>query len=847
MTRGEGRAEPTSPIRVLVAYSMMVPLRARFDALGAGFDIEFRTLEDRAGIDALDDPDLEVLIALFSPRDRTRTPRLRWLQLASAGVDHLVDEAPWSHGLTVTNARGVYGPSIGQYILGAILRINEHSDARRVLQLERRWAEGALNDQLVGRPIRGQTAVIVGYGGVGREVARLLDALGMRVIAVKNRPELRDDLSYRVPGTGDPTGTIPERIAGLDEIATVIPLADVVVLTLPLTTASRGLFGASLIVCANGFTDTPQSIGQLAAFVKANNISVAAWELSNEPYLYPKFFADATTYLDKMTPYRDAIKAADPDAIVAIFARDPGNSAAVNAWDTALAAYPNKYWDAITFHHYPAQSSGSFAQWMADQSAVLVNKTTTVVTNQLTPIGPPGVKFLNTEFDSTIGTDSATGAASISDGTLWGGIYAAEYTMRMSAVPSMLHVGPNEIVRYAGVFATNGHEPDVIAAANAGQPIDTVSLNFGFYIGAQAYGQAVLNGVINHAIQSNKTTVTGGATVPATGIAQGIPALYAMSYTNATGASSVVITNKSATTHQLTIRVNGAAATGTFPVQFVTGADPSAANSPTSPNAVAIQTGSSGNPVTVPPYSVLRADVVIPPVATFFNSASFQPGPLAPQQLVTAFGSGFASQTITATTQPLPTTLGDTGIVITDSAGVARTAPLYYVSPTQASFLIPAGVATGAASVKVTRSGATVLSGSLTVASSSPGLYAANGNGAGVAAAAYSHLSAPASAALAYTCETGVALSCLSTPISNAATDTVYVTLYASGIRGAQTVQIYVAGQQVPLLYAGAQGQYAGLDQINISLPASLAGTGEASVYVVADGRRSNLTTINIL
>jgi len=247
MTRGEGRAEPTSPIRVLVAYSMMVPLRARFDALGAGFDIEFRTLEDRAGIDALDDPDLEVLIALFSPRDRTRTPRLRWLQLASAGVDHLVDEAPWSHGLTVTNARGVYGPSIGQYILGAILRINEHSDARRVLQLERRWAEGALNDQLVGRPIRGQTAVIVGYGGVGREVARLLDALGMRVIAVKNRPELRDDLSYRVPVTGDPTGTIPERIAGLDEIATVIPLADVVVLTLPLTTASRGLFGASLI------------------------------------------------------------------------------------------------------------------------------------------------------------------------------------------------------------------------------------------------------------------------------------------------------------------------------------------------------------------------------------------------------------------------------------------------------------------------------------------------------------------------------------------------------------------------------------------------------------------------
>ena len=607
------------------------------------------------------------------------------------------------------------------------------------------------------------------------------------------------------------------------------------------------LFGATLIVCINGFSDTPQSIGQLAAYVKANDISVAAWELSNEPYLYPQLFADATTYLDKMKPYHDAVKAVDPNAITAIFARDAGNSAAVNAWDTALAAYPNKYWDAITFHHYPAQSSGNFAQWMADQNAVLVNKTTTIVTSQLTPIGPSGVKFLNTEFDSTIGTDSTAGTTSITDGTLWGGIYAAEYTMRMSTVPSMLHVGPNEIVRYAGVFPTNGHEPDAVAAANAGKPIDTLSLDFGFYIGAQAYGQAMLNGVINRAIQSNKTTVTGGATVPATGITQGIPALYAMSYTNAVGGLSVVITNKSATAHQVTIRVNGAAATGTFPLQFVTGTDPSAANTPANSNAVTVQTGSSGNPVIVPPYCVLRVDVNSPAVASVVNSASFQPVPLAAQQLVTAFGTGFASQTLVAATQPFPTTLGDTTIGITDSAGVTQMAPLYYVSPNQANFLIPAGAALGAASLKVMRSGSTVLTGSFTVAAVSPGLFAENGNGAGVAAGAYLRASAPTAAAFVFSCQTGVALSCLSAPISlGAAADTVYVTLYGTGFRGAQRVQVFVAGQSVPVTYFGVQGQYQGLDQINITLPAGLAGTGEASLYVVADGKSSNMTTIHI-
>jgi uncharacterized protein (TIGR03437 family) len=444
--------------------------------------------------------------------------------------------------------------------------------------------------------------------------------------------------------------------------------------------------------------------------------------------------------------------------------------------------------------------------------------------------------------------NSTTGAASITDGTLWGGVYAAEYTMRMSTLPSMLHVGPNEIVRYAGVFPTHGHEPDAIAAANAGQPIDTVSLDFGFYIGAQAYGQAVLNGLINRATQSNKTTVTGGATVPATGIAQGIPALYAMSYTNAVGGLSVAITNKSATAHQVTIRVNGAGAAGIFPLQFVTGTDPSAANNPASPNAVTIQTASSGNPVMVPPYSVLRADITTPPVATFVNSASFQPGPLAPQQLVTAYGAGFASQSITAPSQSLPLMLGDTTISITDSGGAVKSAPLLSVSPSQASFQLPAGAALGAATVKVMRSGTTVLTGHLEIGAVSPGLYSANGNGAGVAAASALRIRRwwiePMSA---FSCEPGIPLSCLSSPLALGGNpDPVLVFLAGTGIRGAGSVLAYVAGQPVPVLYFGPQGQYTGVDDVVVWLPPSLAATGESSVYLVADGKVSNMTTVNI-
>jgi len=609
------------------------------------------------------------------------------------------------------------------------------------------------------------------------------------------------------------------------------------------------LLGASLIVCVNGFTDSPQSAGQLTAFVKANNISVAAWELSNEAYLFPDFFADATTYLDKMKPYRDAIKAVDPNAIVSIFVRDPGNAGSPqSAWDQAIASYAGKYWDAITFHYYPPQSTGDFAQWMADESAVLAAKTNTLVTDQLTPIGPPGVKFLNTEFDPSIPNDSKTGASSITDGTLWGGIYTAEYIMRMSTVPAMLFTGPNEISFNAGVSATNGNQGQVMAAANAGKPIDTLSLNFGFYTTAQAAGESVLNGVINRAVQSNKTTISGGATVPATGMAS-IPALFAMSYSNASGGLSTVITNKSATTHQVTIRVNSAAATGTFPLQFVTATDPSSANSGTNPNTITVQTGSSANPVTVPPYSVLRADIVTPPIAVIVNSASYRSAVAAPQQLVTAFGSGFSSQTLQATSQPLPPALGDTNIVIADSKGTSKTAPLLYVSANQASFLIPDGLAPGTATAKVMRGGNPVLTGTLNIGAVSPGLYSANGNGAGVAAATAFQVDASGASTplVVFSCQSGIPLSCLSSPLSvGDSTDTLYVSLYGTGIRGAKSVQAFVAGQPVQVLFSGAQGQYAGLDQVNISVPRGLAGTGEASVYLIADGQVSNMTTVKI-
>ena len=65
----------------------------------------------------LADADVEVLIGNSAP-DRLRTPKLRWLQVGSAGVDHLIEAAPWKH-LQVTNARGVYAVPLAEYVMAA--------------------------------------------------------------------------------------------------------------------------------------------------------------------------------------------------------------------------------------------------------------------------------------------------------------------------------------------------------------------------------------------------------------------------------------------------------------------------------------------------------------------------------------------------------------------------------------------------------------------------------------------------------------------------------------------------------------------------------------------------------
>ena len=229
-------------MRLILDATVRPETVGRLRALSPDLEVLDVTGDDAFDVASLADPDVEVLIGSRAPADITAVPSLRWLQVRSAGVDHMTADPPWKKGVIVTNARGVYSIPIGEYVTGMVLRVHQPA-AWAKDQAAHRWPPEA---PLVS-VVRDTTAVIVGYGSIGREVARQLSGLGMRILAVKPRPELRDDTGFRVPGTGDPDGSIPERIVGVDELAATASSADVMVLTMPLTDASRGIIDGEVL------------------------------------------------------------------------------------------------------------------------------------------------------------------------------------------------------------------------------------------------------------------------------------------------------------------------------------------------------------------------------------------------------------------------------------------------------------------------------------------------------------------------------------------------------------------------------------------------------------------------
>lgn len=189
-----------------------------------------------------------VLYTVRTVPEPALAPQLRWVQAHTAGIDHLLDQPLFqSEGVQLTTASGIHATTMAEYVFAMMLAFGHRVPAMFKCQAEANWPTEHKYPLFMPTQLRGSTVGIVGYGSVGREIARLARAFDMEVLAVKR--DVRhpaDPDSYILPDTGDPEGLFFHRLYPPEALGSMVRECDFVILTVPLTGSTHSMFSADM-------------------------------------------------------------------------------------------------------------------------------------------------------------------------------------------------------------------------------------------------------------------------------------------------------------------------------------------------------------------------------------------------------------------------------------------------------------------------------------------------------------------------------------------------------------------------------------------------------------------------
>lgn len=158
------------------------------------------------------------------------TPCLEWIHSMSAGVDHILfHDLVHNPDITLTNAKGVFSKSLAEYTVASMLYFAKDVIRLNKQKEEKKWEKFCVKE------IRYETLGIIGYGDIGRECAKLAKAFGMRIVALRRRPNLssNDDLI--------------DKVYGPDQIIDIVKESDYLLLVTPLTAETHHMINADVL------------------------------------------------------------------------------------------------------------------------------------------------------------------------------------------------------------------------------------------------------------------------------------------------------------------------------------------------------------------------------------------------------------------------------------------------------------------------------------------------------------------------------------------------------------------------------------------------------------------------
>jgi phosphoglycerate dehydrogenase-like enzyme len=242
----EERYSMEEPIFVLITELLSPDIIAQLQSISPRLDLHVHPSNKLEEIPPQLLARVEVLYTLRIVPPPDQAPNLKWIQFHMAGLDRFADAPILARGVQFTSLSGAAATQIAEYVMMMLLALGHRLPDLVRAQTAHEWPREKW-ERFSPRELRGATVGVVGYGSVGREVARLSQVFGARVLAVKRNVMNPEDDGYLAEGVGDPEGRIPARIYPPQTTKRMLGECDFVVISAPLTEGTRAWFDAEMI------------------------------------------------------------------------------------------------------------------------------------------------------------------------------------------------------------------------------------------------------------------------------------------------------------------------------------------------------------------------------------------------------------------------------------------------------------------------------------------------------------------------------------------------------------------------------------------------------------------------
>ncbi len=237
----------SEPVNVLITVPFPEKLISRLNGVSPRLRISVSKAKKAEEISKDEWEKVEVLYTSRLLPSPQQSPNLRWIQFHYAGIDHVVN-APilQKEGLVATTLSGGSASQMAEYVVMMLLALGHRLPQLINSQKSGEWPKDRW-ELFSPQELRGSSVGIVGYGSIGRQVARLLAPFGVQILAIKRDAMRPEDIGYIPEGQGDPQGDFVRRLYPPQALKSMVKACDFVVVTIPLTEETRGMINAEAL------------------------------------------------------------------------------------------------------------------------------------------------------------------------------------------------------------------------------------------------------------------------------------------------------------------------------------------------------------------------------------------------------------------------------------------------------------------------------------------------------------------------------------------------------------------------------------------------------------------------